>query len=261
MRFIYFLMLLSVSAFSTTTYMSLPLPTVGVTLGPAWATDINQSFTIVDSHDHSPGKGVLVPVSGINVGADFPFNDYNITGLMATRYQNQGSSLTGASNVGETYEGNGELFYNDSAQNQVQITNAGHLNAASLNNNSITASQISSGAAAAGLPLTSNGSGGVSFQASTISGNIATKTSSYSMATSDTTILCDATAANVVITLATPSLKTGNFVYIKKTDSTSHICYVNHKASETIDGESQKRLIKQYQSISLTTDGTNWFLL
>ena len=45
---------------TTTTNMGLVLPTPGERLGPTWATDLNTALTLVDSHDHSSGKGIQI---------------------------------------------------------------------------------------------------------------------------------------------------------------------------------------------------------
>ena len=47
---------------STTNDMSLKIPTVGETDYP---TSISDSFTLIDDHDHSSGKGVQIPTGGI----------------------------------------------------------------------------------------------------------------------------------------------------------------------------------------------------
>jgi hypothetical protein len=49
-------------AFTTTTNMSLKTPATGDTDYP---TSISDSFTLIDQHDHSSGKGVQVPTGGL----------------------------------------------------------------------------------------------------------------------------------------------------------------------------------------------------
>lgn len=64
----FFAILLSVQAFGATTTpnMSLLAPQVGDTDYP---TSITTSFTLMDSHDHSAGKGVQVGTSGLATGS------------------------------------------------------------------------------------------------------------------------------------------------------------------------------------------------
>jgi len=49
--------------------MNLPIPGVGQTLGPTWATDLNNSLTLVDQHNHTAGYGVPIPPAGLKVFA------------------------------------------------------------------------------------------------------------------------------------------------------------------------------------------------
>lgn len=49
--------------------MSLVTPLVAGDSG-IWGTELNTALGLVDAHDHSPGKGVLVPVSGLNINTD-----------------------------------------------------------------------------------------------------------------------------------------------------------------------------------------------
>ena len=58
---------------STTTYMSLTLPTPGERLGPTWASDINTALTSIDSHDHSSNKGAQIGIAGITIDGAFDF--------------------------------------------------------------------------------------------------------------------------------------------------------------------------------------------
>ena len=58
-----------------TSFLNLTLPTVTVTLGPTWATQINAAFEVIDEHDHTSGKGVQIPTAGLNINDDLDFND------------------------------------------------------------------------------------------------------------------------------------------------------------------------------------------
>ena len=48
-------------------YMGIPVPTVGVDPGPDWANNLNSGLGIIDSHDHSTGKGA--PITGPIIGS------------------------------------------------------------------------------------------------------------------------------------------------------------------------------------------------
>lgn len=59
--------------------MSLTLPTVGVTVGPTWATQLNAALTTIDSHDHTSGKGVQIPAAALNIDGSVDFASNNLT--------------------------------------------------------------------------------------------------------------------------------------------------------------------------------------
>lgn len=105
--------------------MSLPIPSVGQEPGPQYATDVNNSLTIIDGHNHNPGSGVQITTSGLNINADLTFNDNNLTFVKSLRFQSQGSPLGGAMDLGCLYESGVDLYYNDGNGNQIRITSGG----------------------------------------------------------------------------------------------------------------------------------------
>jgi len=105
--------------------MLLPIPEVGLDPGPQYATDVNNCLTIVDGHNHSPGYGVQVNPTGIDINSDLPFNDNNLTSARSLRLQPQSTVLSGASDLGCLYEVVNDLFYNDGQGNQIRITQSG----------------------------------------------------------------------------------------------------------------------------------------
>lgn len=117
--------------------MNLPIPLVGQTSGPEWASDINASLTLIDSHNHTPGNGVQIPPAGLNINTNLPFNNNSATNMQATVFTPQASYST---NFGVHVEGV-DLYYQDGNGNDVQITSGGGVNA--------TSSGISSGTATA----------------------------------------------------------------------------------------------------------------
>lgn len=173
---------------TTTPAMGLVSPTIGTDSGLVWEQSVNANNNTVDGHDHTPGKGVQVPPSGLNINSDLPVQSNNITQIRAARFTPQGSPIpnTGA-DVGEVYVSGNELFYNDvSGGNQVQITNAGNVN--------VTSSGISSGTASA------------AFSGSTL----VVKSSSTSFANVDVQSIILANSGNLSnqLTLQAPTLST-----------------------------------------------------
>lgn len=105
--------------------MNLPIPSVGATQGPTWASDINACLSLVDTHDHSSGSGVQVTPAGLNINADLSLNSNNLVLARSLRMQSQSTAIIGASDLGAVYNLLGELYYKDGLGNNVQITSGG----------------------------------------------------------------------------------------------------------------------------------------
>jgi hypothetical protein len=110
-----------------TNFMNLDLPTVSTTLGPEWASDLNEALEVIDAHDHTSEKGVPVPVAGLNIDEDLDFEEHRATNLLSTQYDSRASTLTGAANASSIYVVDGDLYYTNSAGTAVQITDGGSL--------------------------------------------------------------------------------------------------------------------------------------
>lgn len=111
--------------------MSLPISTIGVDSGLQWEQNLNSSLTLLDQHDHSPGKGVPINSSSISISTDLPLNGNNLTLVRSIRFQPQLVALSGPADLGCLYEAGVDLWYNDANGNQVQITSGGTVNATS----------------------------------------------------------------------------------------------------------------------------------
>ncbi len=107
--------------------MNMPIPGVGLTDGPQWASDLNASLNIIDAHDHTPGYGVPITVAGLNINSDLPIGGNNITGVRSLRMNAQAAPLAVASDLGCIYVSGVDLYYNDELGNQIQITQSGGL--------------------------------------------------------------------------------------------------------------------------------------
>lgn len=115
---------------TTTTNMNLVLPIVGVRAGPDYANDINAAFSLVDSHDHSTGKGVKITPSGLNINAALDYNNNAATSLGYANYKNETATLS-SSVLRSVYVVNGNLYYNNGSGTAVQITNGSSVAGAS----------------------------------------------------------------------------------------------------------------------------------
>jgi hypothetical protein len=88
----------------------------------------------------------------------------------------------------------------------------------------------------------------------------ATKTSNYTIGSSDTVIFADATSGNVTITLPAASGLAGYRFYVKRTDGASNTCSVA-PASGTIDGAASVSLDVRYMSLMVVSNGSAWYIL
>lgn len=116
-----------------TPYMGLTLPGVGTTLGPLYASQINNNFTIIAAHNHVPGgnNGQQVPTAGIFINDNLSFNSADAIELRSTRYHAQGSPLSAPSDIGCLYVSGVDLYYNDGSGNQIRMTSGGAISGAS----------------------------------------------------------------------------------------------------------------------------------
>lgn len=120
--------------------MSLNLPTVSVTAGPTYATQLNTAFETIDLHDHTSGKGVQVPTAGININADLEFNSSAAKELKFIGLESQGSAPS--TNLSVYVDSSNDLYFKNSSGTSVQITNGSSL--AAVGSGVITYSEITS---------------------------------------------------------------------------------------------------------------------
>lgn len=173
--------------------MNLIVPTVGSEPGPTYATDINTDFSIIDNHDHSPGRGVQITTAGLNINTDLSIGNNNLFLARSVRFTPQSAALSGASDIGCVYVVGNELYYNDvSGGHQVAITSNGSVNAGA---GSIT-----------GLP---SGTAGVSFSGGAFTFSQATNTPANLLGGSIS--IGDNTASSKYVTFAAPSALAANY--------------------------------------------------
>jgi hypothetical protein len=117
--------LLMAADYYTSTNMNLVIPIPGVATGPDWANDINASLTLIDTHDHSLGKGVPITPAGMNITGNLAFNDFFLTGWAGALFTVQNSD---PSTSGAIYTKGVDLYYKDFNGNAIQITASGGVN-------------------------------------------------------------------------------------------------------------------------------------
>ena len=114
-----------------TPYMNLILPVVGPlgTTGPEWANLVNAALSQLDAHDHSTGNGKQITPAGININQTLQMNSQQISEIASLALDNLVSQPADSNLI---YEFAGELYFNDSSGNKVQLTSGGTINVASL---------------------------------------------------------------------------------------------------------------------------------
>lgn len=109
----------------TSANMSLPIPVVGTQTGPDYALNVDACFQIIDAHDHTSGNGVAITPDALNINAELPLNENNLTGAKTVRFVAQSSVDPITPNLGCLYVVGDDLYYNDEAGNAIRITQNG----------------------------------------------------------------------------------------------------------------------------------------
>ena len=209
--------------------MKLILPVPTVTLGPQWAVQINGALELIDSHDHTDGKGKRITPSAININQDFNINSKNLNLVRSLRLVNQPSALVGPSDIRSVYVINGDLFYNNTAGTSVQITDGVNLAA------------VPSGA-------------------STAYGRVSTAGPVFSITAPDTFSFVGVNSTGGVVTVGLPSassVPSGRFYFIKDALGQSAInnITVDATGADLIDGLGAIILDQPFSAIQVVSNG------
>lgn len=90
---------------------------------------------------------------------------------------------------------------------------------------------------------------------------VSTKTTNYTLMVTDFVILGDCTSAAFTLSLPTAASGVGRIFFMKKIDSTSNVLTVQANGSELIDGNNTFLLPSQWQSVTVVSSGTAWYIL
>lgn len=101
--------------------MNLVIPGVGTEAGPTYASDINNSLTLIDSHSHSPGYGVAITPSGLNISSNLSMVGNSLINTGAITFQ----AVTVDPTSNSIYEKGVDLYYRDGSGNVIRITQSG----------------------------------------------------------------------------------------------------------------------------------------
>lgn len=213
--------------------MNLSLPTVSTTSGPDWATLINAAFSTIDTHDHSNGKGVKIPSSGLDINANLNISNNIFYNFKATRYVQQSSALTGSSYLNAIHSVNGDLYWTNGSGTAVQITSSGALAAV--------------------------GGSADTFQSTSVNSNT-------TISPSDTFVclLIDTSAVRTINLPSASALAQGRIYIIKDQtgQSSANNITINASGLDTIDSNANFIINSDFSAITLITDGiSNWSIL
>lgn len=99
----------------------------------------------------------------------------------------------------------------------------------------------------------------------TVGGAVATpvamKTAAYTLAATDSVVVCDASGGTFTVTLPSASGIVGRQYCIKRINGGINSVTVAAAGSETIDGSATTVLLTQYAVVTLVSDGANWWKL
>lgn len=90
--------------------------------------------------------------------------------------------------------------------------------------------------------------------------SVSTKTTTYTLSTTDDLILADGTSGAFTLTLPTAVGNTGKLFKMKKIDSSVNAITIDGDGSETMDGATTRALSTQYESLDIVSDGSNWVI-
>lgn len=105
-----------------TPYMGLTLPVVSVTLGPAWATQLNAALDVIDEHDHTTGKGQAIVVAALDIDDDLPMNGFRLQDLPSLQLNSLANPVSGVGYENSLSSDTGDLYWTNGAGTAIQIT-------------------------------------------------------------------------------------------------------------------------------------------
>jgi hypothetical protein len=215
-----------------TTFLNLDLPTVSVTLGPTWATQVNAAFETIDSHDHTSGKGVQVPTAGLNINADLDFNEFALQNASYVSMEQRTTSPSGSTFAASVSVFNGDLYYTNTSGVAVQVTSGGG--------------------------IVSNPGSAQIFETQSVAADLV-----INPASSFVYLIVDTTATRAITLPAANAVSAGRIYIIKDSSGQSNTNNItlNITGSDTIDGDSVQTLDSNLGSWTVVTDGVDkWYI-
>ncbi len=217
---------------STTTNMLLSLPTVSTTIGPTWATQVNQAFETIDAHDHSSDKGARVTPAGLKINANLNINNKIFYNFQAIRLQSQDAALSGASYANAVHSVDGDLYFTNGSGTAIQLTDGG--------------------------AIVSTPSNASTFETTSVSTDV-----TINDVDTYVYLLVNTSAAREITLPLAANVGDGRFYIVKDISGSSETYNITvvTQGSDVIDGSSSFILSSNYSSVIITSDGsTNWYI-
>lgn len=86
-------------------------------------------------------------------------------------------------------------------------------------------------------------------------------TAAYTVPVGVDLVLVDATSAGVTVTLPAASGATKRRITVKKVDASGNAVTIDGSGTETIDGTTTHAMSTQYESATVQSDGTQWWIV
>lgn len=108
--------------------MNLVYPTPGDTQN-TWGTVLNTAVSLVENHDHTAGKGVLVPSAGLGINADVSWASFAITAMKALGFTEvTAASVASYADALFVNSSDHNLYFRNNGGTNVQVTAGNTLN-------------------------------------------------------------------------------------------------------------------------------------
>jgi len=103
--------------------------------------------------------------------------------------------------------------------------------------------------------------GFVSGNGNAIGAGIRNISTSQGYLATDCTLVADATASAIIVTLPFAAASTGRILGVKKKDSSANTVTAKGNGAELIDGSNTSILAAQWQYVFLQSDGVQWYVI
>jgi len=196
---------------------------------------------------NSTNQKVTVQNNGVAVGSDPAINFIPGTNITITT---DDDSANTRSNVTISTSGLGTM----ATQNANNVTISG----GTIQNVALTLDSLDS------TPIGNSSPSTAVFTTMSTSGlyaTIVTKTSAYTLTTTDFTVLGNASTGAFTLTLPTAVNASGQIYTLKKVDSSANAVTISTTSSQTIDGLSSYALSYQYQGLQVQSTNSNWVII